>query len=422
MSLIIRAVTVIDSSSSHHRSQKDILIENGRTVSISKKITPKKNDKVFEANGFYLTTGWCDTFAFLGDPGFEYKEDIESGLKAAVAGGFTAVGVLPNTQPVIQSKSEVEYLLKKSSGNLTDVLPYGATSVQCEGKDLAEMYDMFYAGAVAFTDGTNSIYDSGLMMRALQYASKIETPIISLPMDGHVAHHGLMHEGLISVSLGIKGIPPMAEELIVERDIHLAEYTGSAVHFASISTKRSVELIREAKKKNLPVTCGVNAVLLLLDDSEVATFDSNVKILPPLRSKEHIEALKKGLRDGTIDVICSMHQPQNEELKRVEFEYAAFGIINLQTVYAVAQTALRDLLTPEMVAEKFSVNPRKILKQTILSVEENEMANFTIFDPKEEWEFTKKINQSKSANSPFLNQNLRGRVKAVSNHNQLKTF
>ena len=260
-----------------------------------KKITPKKNDKVFHANGFFLTSGWCDTFAFLGDPGFEYKEDIESGLKAAAAGGFTAVGVLPNTQPVIQSKSEVEYLLKKSSGNLTDVLPYGATSVQCEGKDLAEMYDMFYAGAVAFTDGTNSIYDSGLMMRALQYASKIQTPIISLPMDGNVAHHGLMHEGDVSVSLGIKGIPPMAEELIVERDIHLAEYTGSAVHFACISTLRSVELIREAKKKNLPVTCGVNPVLILLDDSEVTSFDSNVKILPPLRSKEHIEALKKGL-------------------------------------------------------------------------------------------------------------------------------
>jgi len=358
--------------------------------------------------------------AFFCDPGFEYKEDISSGIKAAAAGGFTGVAVFPDTHPVIDSKAEVEYIINKSRSSIVDIFPVGAVTKNCEGKELAEIYDMHRSGAVAFSDGPRPIMIAGLMMRGLLYVKKINGVIISHPHDETIAPGGQMNEGASSVNLGMNGIPSLAEDLMVVRDIELAEYTGSRIHFSCVSTREAVDRIREAKKKGIPVTAGVNPVHLILDDSSLSEYDSRYKIFPPLRTREDIEALKEGLVDGTIDVICSAHQPQNNELKGVEFEYAAPGMINLQTCFALANEALSGRMKPEQIMEKIAIIPRKILGLAVPSLSENTEANFTIFDTEVNWELKEENILSKSMNTPFLNRKLKGKPLAIFNHNQLQ--
>lgn len=375
--------------------------------------------EVFEAEGKFLSPGWFDMFANFCDPGFENKEDIHSGAQAAAAGGFTGVALIPDTSPVIDSKAEVQYIINKAKGCIVDIFPIGAVTKRCEGKELAEIYDMHHAGAVAFTDAPKPVMSAGLMMRGLLYVKKINGVIISHPHDETIAPGGMMNEGVSSVFLGMSGIPSLSEDLVVVRDIELAAYTGSRVHFSCISTKKAVNRIREAKKIGIPVTAGVNPVHLILDDSSLNDYESSYKIFPPLRTKEDIEALKTGLIDGTIDVICSAHQPQNDELKEVEFEYAAAGMINLQTCFALANMAMSGRLLPELLVEKISAAPRRILGLPTLSVQENSEANFTIFDSKAEWKLKREDIQSKSANTPFMNKMMKGKPVAIYNHSQL---
>jgi len=418
MNLLLRSVTVVDPNSSFNQKQTDIFIANGIISSFGKKIKTEGKFTEIDCKGLFISPGWFDMQVSFCDPGYEHKEDIESGVKAAAAGGFTGVAVLPDTQPALHSKSEIEYILNRAKGKIVDVHALGAITRKCEGKELAEIFDMHHAGAVAYSDASNPVADSGVMMRALQYVKLFDGVVFSHPDDVNVSHDGSMNEGVISTNLGLKGMPSLAEELMVVRDIYLAEYTQSRVHFSLISTARSVDLIRAAKKKGVKITCAVSSLHLMFDDSELKEFDSNFKLNPSLRTKKDITALIAGLKDGTIDVIVSAHQPQNIELKDVEFEYADFGVINLQTTFSVANTSVGNNIGLEVLIEKISINPRKILGLKIPTITNGEEANFTLFNPTEEWSLTSEKNKSKSTNTPLLNKKLKGRVIGVFNHNQ----
>jgi dihydroorotase len=418
MNLLIQSATILQPGSPLHQQQLDILIQDGRIVNIAAGISAD-GVEVFDATGKYVSPGFFDLNCNIGEPGLETKEDLTTGLQAAAAGGFTGVALVPDTQPPVHSKTEVEYLINKAKGNLVDVYPLGAISYKREGKDLAEMYDMYLSGAKAFTDGNHPVKDAGLMERALLYAKGFDALVFSYPEDTAIAGSAKVHEGVVSTLLGMKGIPSLAEELMIARDLYLAEYTNSPIHFSTISAARSVELIREAKRKGLPVTCDVAAHHLILTDETLMGFDSQYKVKPPLRTQTDVDALIQGLKDGAIDAIVSQHTPHELEFKEVEFEIAAYGIIGLQTVLSLA---LRAGLTPELIVEKLAVNPRNILKVAVPVIETNQPANLVVFDAQAEWTFNKQNNRSKSCNSPFIDQNLKGQVLLTCNKQQVYRY
>ncbi|MHB8207389.1 dihydroorotase [Mucilaginibacter sp.] len=414
MNLLIKSATVIDPNSSFHQKVVDILVEDGYITLIAPKINAKA--EVVDGTGMFVSPGFFDLNCNIGELGLETKEDLQSGTKAAAAGGFTGVALMPNTQPPVHSKAEVEYLLNRAKNNLVDVYPLGAISHKRDGKDMAEMYDMFLSGAKAFTDGNRPVQDAGLMERSLLYTKGFGALIMSYPEDTAIAGKAKVHEGEMSTLLGMKGIPSLAEELMIARDLYLAEYTESKIHFSTISTTRSVELIREAKKKGLKVTCDVAAHHLLLTDEALAGFDSQYKVKPPLRTQSDVDALVTGLKDGTIDAIVSQHTPHEIEFKDVEFEVAEFGIIALQTAFS---TALKAGLDVNLIVQKMAVKPREILNVEASIIIEGKKANLALLDPNSEWQYTKQNNQSKSHNSPFIGQNLKGKVVLVCNNNHL---
>jgi len=414
MNLLIKSATVIDPSSSFHQKIADILVEDGYITLIAPKVNAKA--EVVDGTGKYVTPGFFDLNCNIGELGLETKEDLQTGTRAAAAGGFTGVALMPNTQPPVHSKAEVEYLVNRAKSNLVDVYPLGTISHKRDGKDMAEMYDMFLSGAKAFTDGNRPVQDAGLMERALLYTKGFNALILSYPEDTAIAGKAKVHEGEMSTLLGMKGIPSLAEELMIARDLYLAEYTGSKIHFSTISTTRSVELIREAKKKKLKVTCDVAAHHLILTDEALAGFDSQYKVKPPLRTQNDVDALIAGLKDGTIDAIVSQHTPQEVEFKDVEFEVAEYGIIALQTVFPILLKAGLDI---NLIVQKLAIKPREILNVEKASIIEGKKANLTLLDPNEEWQYTKQNNQSKSYNSPFIGQNLKGKVVLSCNNNHL---
>ncbi|QEM10230.1 dihydroorotase [Mucilaginibacter rubeus] len=414
MNLLIKSATILDPGSSFHQQVADILIENGVITKIAEDI--EADAELFDAEGKYVSPGFFDLNCNIGELGLETKEDLRSGTVAAAAGGFTGIALMPNTQPPVHSKSEVEYLLNRSKGNLVDVYPLGTISQKREGKDLAEMYDMYQSGAKAFTDGSRPVQDAGLMERALLYAQGFDALVFSYPEDTAIAGKAKVNEGEISTLLGMKGIPSLAEELMVARDLYLAEYTVSRIHFTTISTARSVELIREAKRKGIEVTCDVAAHHLVLTDEALLGFDSLYKVKPPLRTADDVAALIKGLEDGTIDAIVSQHTPHEIEFKDVEFEVAEYGIVGLQTAFSLA---LKAGLPAELIVEKLSINPREILGIETAVIAEGEKANIIVFDTDAEWEYTAANNQSKSANSPYIGQQLKGKVLLTYNNQQI---
>lgn len=414
MNLLIKSATILDPGSSFHQQVADILIENGVITRIADDIDA--DTELFDAEGKYVSPGFFDLNCNVGELGLETKEDLRSGTMAAAAGGFTGIALMPNTQPPVHSKSEVEYLLNRSKGNLVDVYPLGTISQKREGKDLAEMYDMYQSGAKAFTDGSRPVQDAGLMERALLYAQGFDALVFSYPEDIAIAGKAKVNEGEISTLLGMKGIPSLAEELMVARDLYLAEYTVSRIHFTTISTARSVEPIREAKRKGIEVTCDVAAHHLILTDEALLGFDSLYKVKPPLRTADDVAALIKGLKDGTIDAIVSQHTPHEIEFKDVEFEVAEYGIIGLQTAFALA---LKAGLPVELIVEKLAVNPREILGVELPVIAEDEKANLVVFDTDAEWEYTAANNKSKSANSPYIGQRLKGKVLLTYNNKQI---
>jgi len=415
-SILIRSVTILHPASVYHNTIADILITDGKIAKISNEITSSEDVVLIDGSNKYVSPGFFDLNANFCEPGLETKEDLISGSAAAIAGGFTGVAVQPSTNPVIHSKSEVSYILNRTKEFIVDVHPLGCISQNREGKDIAELYDMRMSGALAFTDGTRPISDSGLMSRALLYAKGFDGLIFSFPEDSSIAGKGKMNEGIVSTYLGMKGIPALAEEVHISRDLYLAEYNDCPVHFSTISSANSVALIKEAKKKGLKVSCDVTAHHLVLSDEALEGFDSNYKVKPPLRTSADISALLAGLKDGTIDAIVSQHTPHEIEFKEVEFEIASFGIIGLQTVLPLA---LKAGLSPEAIVEKLAINPRKILNLPIPGFEEGEEANLVLFDSNEDWVFDASTNKSKSSNSPFLKTTLKGKVLLACNNGQV---
>lgn len=415
MNLLVKNVIIADPQSSFNKQECDVRVVDGLIQNIGK-LTPKAEESVFEAAGAFLSPGFFDLNCVAGDPGFETKEDILTLTEAAKAGGFTGVALLPQANPVVQSKSQVEYIINKAKNNLVDVLPIGAISQNREAKELAELFDMQQAGAVAFSDGDKALQDDGFMSRALQYAKGFDALLMVYPENKSIAGKSQINESKNSVLLGMKGLPALAEEMHIARDIFLATYNETKIHISNISTAGSVALIRKAKKDGVQVSCDVTAHHLVFTEELLADFDSNYKVKPPLRGKADVKALIAGLKDGTIDAITSQHRPEEIEFKNVEFEIAHYGIIALQTVLPLL---LRSGLDIGLIAEKLAINPRKLLNLAIPVIAEGEKANFTIINPTEKWLYNAKTNFSKSANSPLLGTELTGKVILVYNNNQI---
>ena len=417
MNILIKSAHIIDSKSDHNGKVMDVLIENGTIKSIKSKITPDKNVKVIESENLHISNGWVDMQVSFCDPGFEHKEDIENGIKVASHSGYTGVAVVPSTNPTIHSKAEVLYIKNKTADSIVDVYPIGTLSHKLEGQDISEMYDMKLAGAVAFSDDKKSIGNAGLLMRALLYAQNFDGLIITHCDEKTISNDGKMNEGVVSTQLGLKGIPALAEELMVDRNIFLAEYTNAAIHIANISTKKSVELIRQAKAKGLKVTASANIYSIALDESLLTGFDSNYKLNPPLRTKEDVEAIKKGVSEGIIDVLSCDHRPQDIESKDIEFDYASNGMIGLETAFGLLNTN-KGKLKLSTIIDAITIHPRKILKLKESRIAEGEIANITLFNPEIEWVFEKKHILSKSSNTPFLGIKFKGKAIGIINNKQ----
>jgi len=394
----------------------DILIKDGVIADIASKITAEKNVQTIDVDGSTVSAGFFDLNVNIGEPGYETKEDVATGTAAAAAGGYTGIAVHPNTNPSIQSRAEVSLLVNAAKGNLVDVHPIGAISKKREGNELAELYDMKINGALAFCDGNRSVQQAGLMGRALLYSKGFEGLIISFAQDESIAGGNQMNEGIMSTYLGMKGIPNLAESLMVSRDLYLAEYNEAPIHFTTISTAESVELIKKAKAKGLKVTCDVAAHNLIFTDDYVEGFDSNYKVSPPLRTKKDVKALLKGLKEGVIDAVVSQHTPQEIEFKDVEFQIAKNGISGLQTVLPLL---IKAGLSDEQIVDKLVIGSRKVVSLDIPILERGTKANLVVFNRNEKWTFDEKSNKSKGKNNPLFGSELVGKVKLVVNNNQL---
>ena len=419
MNLLIKGITIADPNSVFNGKTCDVSVEKGIIKAIASKLENSGTVEVYDGKGAILSPGFFDLNCVLGDPGLETKEDIHTGTAAAAAGGFTGIAIMPNTKPVVQSKGEVAYILNRAKGDLVDVKPIGAISQHLEGKELAEMFDMKQAGAVAFAEAGKAIADDGFMSRALQYALGFNGLLFTHPENKALAGKAQVNESKTTILLGMKGIPALAEELQVSRDIFLAQYHNAPLHISNISTAGAVALIKKAKKDGVKVTCDVAAHQLVFTEELLNDFDSNYKVKPPLRSKADNKALIAGLKDGTIDAVSSQHRPHEIEFKNVEFEIASYGIIALQTVLPLL---LQAGLDTALIVDKLAIAPRTLLKLEVPQIEVGQAANFTVFNPTQEWRFDSETNQSKSANSPLFNTTLKGKVGLVYNNKQYKIY
>jgi dihydroorotase len=404
MDIVLKGVTVIDPSSPFHQQSTDIFIQNGFIAETGSIERPA--DKVISIDGLHVAIGFADVFAHFCDPGLEYRETLESGAKAAASGGYTDVFVLPNTAPVVHHKSGVEYVNQKSRLLPVTIRSIGAVTKNAEGKELAEMYDMHLSGAVAFSDGLSPLQSSGIVLKALQYLKAINKTIIQLPDDQSISSHGLMNEGVPSTRLGLPGIPAIAEEMMIARDIDLVKYTGGSIHFTGISTAQAVTMIKKAKQDGLNITCSVTPYHLFFTEEDLFDYDSNFKLSPPLRTKEDRKALREALLNGTIDCIASHHLPQHYDQKMVEFEYAKNGMTGLETCFAAVRTAVPEL-SLEQLTSLFAVAPRNIFGLPMPSIRPGQMASLSLFSPNEEW--TPGVSFSKSKNNAFTGKKLQGK-------------
>jgi dihydroorotase len=410
MNVLLQNVLIIDPNSPYHNQRNDVLIEKGMIAQIGKYIS-ESGAIVVKGDHIHVSPGWMDLHAHLCDPGFEFKETIESGAVAAAKGGFTAVLAMPDTFPVVQNKSAVEYILKRSQQLSIDIFPAGAISQNLEGKEMAELYDMHLAGAKAFTDAEHPVNHAGLLVRALMYANNFGGKIHVRCDEETISHGGQMHEGPMSTTLGLKGIPSLAEELMIARNIYLAEYAAAPIHFMGVSTEKGIQLIRDAKQKGLNITAATHAYNLFWNDNVLEDFDTNYKVDPPLRNEDDRKALLDAVADGTIDCITSGHTPEDVENKVVEFDLAAFGIIGLESAFSLACSA--DHFSAEQLVNAFSIRPRKIAGVEIPVIKVGEKANVTVFDPTEKWTFTSADIKSKSKNTPLVGKELTGKVIGV---------
>jgi dihydroorotase len=409
MKVLIKKATVIDLNSPLNGQVKNILIDNGRISFVADNISA---DKIIEGKKLCVSIGWFDMRVTMGEPGLEHKEDIESVCAAAAAGGFTGIAALPNTKPPVQTKDAVSYIRSRTENSLVKIYPIASITIGNKGEELTEMIDLHTAGAVAFSDGDKPVWHTDVMLKALQYTQTFEGLVINHAEDKLLTHGAQMNESLVSTKLGLRGFPKLAEELMVARDLQILEYTGGRLHFAHISSPASLDLIRTAKKKGLNVTCDIAVYQLIMEEELLTGFDTNYKVNPPFRNKKDIEAYWKALADDTIDVIVSDHIPQDTESKNMEFDLADFGMIGLETMFAVLNTNNKNIPIDKLIS-KFTQAPRNILKINIPKLQEGAEAELTIFDLEENWVYEEKNIKSKSKNSPFVGQTLKGRVKVI---------
>lgn len=418
MKVLVKNATLIAPGHPLNNSIQNILIASGQIAYIGTELPEATH--VIEADRLMVSAGWLDMRCFIGEPGFEHREDMASACAAAADGGFTGIAVLPNTQPVAHTKDTVAAVINRSKAYVTQAYPIAAITINAKGEQLSEMIDLHQAGAVAFSDGIKPIWQSDILLKTLMYLQKFNGLLINRPEDLQLTKFGTMHEGITSTMLGLKGMPALAEEMMVARDLRLLEYAGGKIHFSLISTKGSVQLIREAKQKGLQVSCDIAAHQLAFTDEDLMDFDTNLKVNPPFRAKEDIDALKEGLIDGTIDAIVSDHWPHDPESKQLEFDLADFGIIGLQTAFAVAN--MYGGLNAEKLVEKFAVAPRQLLNLPVPGIEVGQPAELTVFSLEHSWTFTPEKNHSQSVNSPFMGKTLKGKALAVFNNNKVSVL
>ncbi len=414
MNVLIKSATIIDSKSDFHNKTQDILIENGIITKIGSRIANPNNYKTLQLEDLHVSQGWFDSSVCFGEPGYEERETVANGLKTAAKSGFTNVAVNPNTNPVISTSSDVAYLKSKADQHAVNLWPIGALTADGKGEALAELFDMKNAGAVAFGDYKTPIKNANLLKIALLYGANVNSLILSFPNDLSIAGQGVMNEYITSTTMGLKGLPALAEELHVSRDLFLLEYTHGKLHIPTISTAKSVEMIRMAKSKKLDVSCSVAVHNLYDTDEALTSFDTNYKVNPPLRTQADVDALISGIKDGTIDMVTSDHNPLDIELKKMEFDHAESGTIGLESSFAALNTLFSIKATIKLLTKGKS---RFGLKEMPIAV--GNKAEITLFNPNYKFTFTKENIYSKSANSIFLGKPLQGKVYGIINNNKI---
>ncbi|PKN38552.1 MAG: dihydroorotase [Deltaproteobacteria bacterium HGW-Deltaproteobacteria-2] len=418
MKLLLTGARIIDPAQNID-SRMDIFLEDGKIAKIganlSKSLKSKdseKTSKIIDLAGMIIVPGLIDMHTHLREPGFEYKETIASGAAAAIAGGFTSIACMPNTNPINDNRSITEFIKRKAAeAALVNVYPIGAISMDSAGSKLTEFWDLKEAGIVALSDDGNPVMNAALMRRAMEYAFSLQLPVISHCEDTNLSADGLMNEGYYSTILGLRGIPGIAEEAMIARDILIAEFTKTCVHIAHVSTAGSVRLIRDAKKRGLKVTAETAPHYFTLTEESLQGYDTNFKINPPLRSEKDIAAIKEGLADGTIDVIACDHAPHGRTDKEVEFEYAANGISGLETSLGLSLNLINSKILnwPELIA-KMSLNPARILNLPKGTLETGADADITVIDPQLKWTVDVQAFRSRGKNSPFHGRQMQGKA------------
>jgi dihydroorotase len=414
MNVIFKNATIIDKESPFHNQKTNIKVENGIIKNIGPNLSVENGFEVVELENLHVSQGWFDSSVSFGEPGFEDRETIANGLTTAAKSGFTNVALQPNSQPVIDNQSQVSFVLSKANGFATQLHPIGAFTKNSEGNDLAEMFDMKNAGAIAFGDYNRNSDNANLLKIGLQYVQDFNGLLIAYCQDKTVKGSGVVHEGLVSTRMGLKGIPALAEELEIARNLFLLEYTGGKLHIATISSAKSVALIKAAKAKGLKVTCSVAVHNLVLTDEVLTGFDTRYKVTPPLRDENHRKALIEGVLDGTIDVITSDHNPLDVEHKKMEFDNAKNGTIGLESAFGALQT----VLPLEVIVDKLT-NGKNVFEIEKQAIKEGNKASLSLFTTDGDWEFTKENILSKSKNSAFLGQKMKGQVYGIYNNKQL---
>ena len=413
MNARITQATLLDESNKHHGNQVDIRIENGIITEIASSLEPKNGEEELQFENLIVSAGWFDSSVSIGEPGYEERETILNGLKVAAKSGFTSIAVNPNTLPVTDTNAAVSFLKNKAAGNAVALYPIGALTRNAEGTDLAELYDMQQAGAVAFGDYQHSINNPNLVKIALQYAQGFDGLVLSFPQENDLIIKGVANEGETAIKLGLKGIPALSEHIQVARDLYILEYTGGKLHIPTISTAQSVALIKEAKAKGLDVTCSVAIANLFYTEEVLEDFDTRYKVLPPLRTETDRQALIEGIKEGTIDMVTSDHNPLDIELKKLEFDHAKFGTIAQEATLG----ALLTLVSEERAVKLLTAGSERFT-DTTSKIEIGQPANLSLFTANGTSVFGKEDIRSKSKNSAFLGAQLKGKVYGIFANNQ----
>ncbi|WP_103068059.1 dihydroorotase [Aquimarina sediminis] len=403
MNFLLKAATVIDPASPYHHQTVDILIENGTITDINTTINSSNHIEEIQLDDLHVSQGWFDSSVCFGEPGYEERETIDNGLLVAAKSGFTAIALHPNSSPIIDNSASIGFLKGKALNNAVSLYPIGALTMQSKGIDLAELYDMKQAGAIAFGDYKKAVKNPNLLKIALLYAQNFGGLVMSYPQEDCIAGKGMVNEEEQSTLLGLKGIPALAEELQIVRDLFLLEYTGGTLHIPTVSTAKSVDLIREAKAKGLQVSCSTTVHHLTLTDKELVTFDANYKVLPPLRTQKDITALVEGVADGTIDMVTSDHRPMDVEYKKVEFDNAKYGTIGLESAFGILNEKLGIDTTIAMLTKG-----KSIFGVESPTIDKGNKADLSLFTPKHKATFTKEDVISTSKNSAFFEQQTKG--------------